>query len=109
MSSMLLKQSFYWFVGIVQSWKVGTYSMSSSASSKDGDACGRSAPKKAKTPIGKLDNEELKEGMHPHQEKEPLAAFPDNTNPTTGEIGGPRGPEPTRYGDWERKGRVSDF
>ncbi len=30
-------------------------------------------------------------------------------NPQTGEIGGPRGPEPTRYGDWERKGRVSDF
>jgi hypothetical protein len=25
------------------------------------------------------------------------------------EIGGPKGPEPTRYGDWERKGRVSDF
>lgn len=25
------------------------------------------------------------------------------------EIGGPSGPEPTRYGDWERKGRVSDF
>ena len=25
------------------------------------------------------------------------------------EIGGPAGPEPTRYGDWERKGRVSDF
>lgn len=23
--------------------------------------------------------------------------------------GGPRGPEPTRYGDWERKGRCSDF
>eukprot|EP00122_Pirum_gemmata_P006118 Pgem_evm1s5588 len=23
-------------------------------------------------------------------------------NPVTGEIGGPRGPEPTRYGDWER-------
>ena len=26
-----------------------------------------------------------------------------------GEVGGPKGPEPTRYGDWERKGRVSDF
>ncbi len=26
-----------------------------------------------------------------------------------GEIGGPKGPEPTRYGDWERNGRVSDF
>ena len=25
------------------------------------------------------------------------------------EIGGPKGPEPTRYGDWEAKGRVSDF
>jgi hypothetical protein len=25
------------------------------------------------------------------------------------ELGGPRGPEPTRYGDWERKGIVSDF
>lgn len=25
------------------------------------------------------------------------------------EIGGPKGPEPTRYNDWERKGRVSDF
>jgi hypothetical protein len=25
------------------------------------------------------------------------------------EIGGPAGPEPTRYGDWEHKGRCSDF
>jgi len=25
------------------------------------------------------------------------------------EIGGPSGPEPTRYGDWERKGRCVDF
>ncbi|HUJ02322.1 MAG TPA: DUF1674 domain-containing protein [Rhizomicrobium sp.] len=25
------------------------------------------------------------------------------------EIGGPKGPEPTRYGDWEKKGIVSDF
>lgn len=58
---------------------------------------------------GKLDDQETKEGLHPYQEKDPLPAFPDNTNPSTGEIGGPRGPEPTRYGDWERKGRVSDF
>jgi hypothetical protein len=26
-----------------------------------------------------------------------------------GEHGGPKGPEPTRYGDWERKGRCVDF
>ena len=25
------------------------------------------------------------------------------------EQGGPKGPEPTRYGDWEQKGRCSDF
>ena len=28
---------------------------------------------------------------------------------TPKEIGGPKGLEPTRYGDWEVKGRVSDF
>lgn len=41
--------------------------------------------------------------------EDPFARFPDNTNPTTGEVGGPTGPEPTRFGDWERKGRVTDF
>ncbi|MBV8131587.1 MAG: DUF1674 domain-containing protein [Alphaproteobacteria bacterium] len=25
------------------------------------------------------------------------------------EIGGPEGPEPTRYGDWEYNGRCTDF
>ncbi|TAN53924.1 MAG: DUF1674 domain-containing protein [Rhodospirillales bacterium] len=25
------------------------------------------------------------------------------------ESGGPEGAEPTRFGDWERKGRCSDF
>ncbi len=25
------------------------------------------------------------------------------------EVGGPKGPEPTRYGDWEHKGRCIDF
>ncbi len=26
-----------------------------------------------------------------------------------GERGGPKGPEPTRYGDWEKNGRCFDF
>ena len=26
-----------------------------------------------------------------------------------GEVDGPPGPEPTRYGDWEKGGRCSDF
>ncbi|MDR3450810.1 MAG: DUF1674 domain-containing protein [Alphaproteobacteria bacterium] len=29
--------------------------------------------------------------------------------PAHGEVGGAKGPEPTRYGDWQHKGRVSDF
>jgi hypothetical protein len=29
--------------------------------------------------------------------------------PATKEVGGPSGPEPTRYGDWEKKGLTSDF
>jgi hypothetical protein len=33
----------------------------------------------------------------------------DNDQPKPKEIGGPKGPEPTRYGDWEVKGRCIDF
>ena len=29
--------------------------------------------------------------------------------PDHGEVGGPRGLEPTRYGDWEKGGRCIDF
>ena len=36
----------------------------------------------------------------------PLAKIPEQM---PGEIGGPKGPEPTRFGDWEFKGRCSDF
>jgi hypothetical protein len=41
-------------------------------------------------------------------------AKPDDAAPTpsrnaTKEHGGPKGPEPTRYGDWEKNGRCIDF
>jgi hypothetical protein len=39
----------------------------------------------------------------------PSAAQDASTAKRPREIGGPSGPEPTRYGDWERNGRVSDF
>ncbi|GAB0089090.1 Succinate dehydrogenase assembly factor 4, mitochondrial [Sergentomyia squamirostris] len=58
-----------------------------------------------KTPIENLNQEETGQ-VNVYKDFPP---WPNNTNPHTGEIGGPRGPEPTRYGDWERKGRVSDF
>ena len=39
-----------------------------------------------------------------------LLTFADAARPPPPkEIGGPEGPEPTRYGDWEVKGRASDF
>lgn len=36
-----------------------------------------------------------------------VAETVDETRPR--EVGGPKGPEPTRYGDWERNGRCYDF
>ena len=38
----------------------------------------------------------------------PLAQAPGGAQQAE-EKGGPTGPEPTRFGDWERKGRCSDF
>lgn len=37
------------------------------------------------------------------------AATQDVAESKQRELGGPTGPEPTRYGDWERKGRCIDF
>ena len=33
----------------------------------------------------------------------------DNNAPLPKETNGPKGPEPTRYGDWENNGRCTDF
>ncbi len=41
-------------------------------------------------------------------EKSP-AQQPAEPAPRPREIGGPKGPEPTRYGDWEVGGRCTDF
>jgi hypothetical protein len=55
---------------------------------QEGEACGKAAAKassdkaktkRGKTPIGKLD--ELEEGTHPFQEKEPLKPWPGGVNP----------------------------
>lgn len=40
----------------------------------------------------------------PVPEREPVPGAPG-----TQEIGGRDGPEPTRYGDWEKNGRCIDF
>jgi len=41
---------------------------------------------------------------------EPAAAAPvARRGSPAREIGGPAGPEPTRFGDWEKNGRCIDF
>jgi hypothetical protein len=46
-------------------------------------------------------------GEAPAGRPEPPARPP--VQPAVPEIGGPKGPEPTRYGDWEKGGRCIDF
>ena len=42
---------------------------------------------------------------------QPQQPVPDQASnqQQTEEIGGVKGPEPTRYGDWEKNGRCTDF
>ncbi len=42
-----------------------------------------------------------------HAAETPLTDVPDKVAPE--EIGGRAGPDPTRYGDWEKNGRCIDF
>ena len=60
-------------------------------------------PKTAKAPQGA--------GPAPTAKQTPKTAAPKpaGADAKPKEIGGPSGPEPTRYGDWERKGICVDF
>ncbi len=40
---------------------------------------------------------------------EPSKSVPPEKPKKVEEIGGPPGPEPTRYGDWQFNGKVTDF
>jgi hypothetical protein len=45
----------------------------------------------------------------PEPKPAPPAAKPAAPQKPVAETGGPTGPEPTRYGDWEKNGRCIDF
>jgi hypothetical protein len=53
----------------------------------------------------------MKEQSHNKDEKPPQPTAGKAKPPAVEqrEIGGPKGPEPTRYGDWEYNGRCTDF
>jgi len=59
----------------------------------------------AEIPARKLSPEALRALAEAEERRR--AAGPPPAAPE--EINGPQGPEPTRYGDWERKGIISDF
>ena len=54
------------------------------------------------------DNDDPKERVEDKEEEYEKSKSYKNPDDVQ-EIGGPKGPEPTRYGDWEKGGRVSDF
>ncbi len=48
-------------------------------------------------------------GTQPSEPTPPAAGEGTGTAAVQKEIGGRDGPEPTRYGDWEKNGRCIDF
>ena len=63
-------------------------------------------PEQGLTPAARRALAEARERREEAQRQSDTAA---HTNAKQREVGGPAGPEPTRYGDWERKGIASDF
>jgi hypothetical protein len=61
------------------------------------------APEAARKPLPAVAQRALAEA---EARRQAAAAHP---HPMTKELQGPKGPEPTRYGDWENKGIASDF
>lgn len=62
------------------------------------DAAPQDAPEKILTPAARR---ALEEAQARRAAAEAAALAPED--------GGPKGPEPTRFGDWERKGIAVDF
>ena len=68
---------------------------------------GKTSMDDAPQPKKKADTDTAKMPASPREERKRRENI---AQPAAGEeIAGPEGPEPTRYGDWERKGRCIDF
>jgi hypothetical protein len=64
--------------------------------------CASPAPPRALTP-------EAKRALAEAEERRRLADARRAATPRPTEVGGRTGPDPTRYGDWEKNGIASDF
>ncbi|MGP1273847.1 MAG: DUF1674 domain-containing protein [Caulobacterales bacterium] len=56
----------------------------------------------ARKPLSPAAQRALAEAEERRKAADAQAALPE-------ELGGPKGPEPTRYGDWEKRGIAHDF
>lgn len=54
-------------------------------------------------------NSDTDTGTEPNAAGSPEAVAPNKERKAPKEIGGREGPEPTRFGDWEKAGRCIDF
>ena len=53
-------------------------------------------------------NSQTVDELHPDARRPPPPEFEGDTNPVTGEQGGPK-TEPLKHGDWSYGGRITDF
>jgi hypothetical protein len=84
-------------------WAAGKFAMTDDPSSPSAAIPG--AARKPLTPAAQRALAEAEE----RRKEERRKAAESNATPAQKEFQGPQGPEPTRYGDWERKGIASDF
>ena len=59
--------------------------------------------------VPKQPESKTKVGIEPAASTVPTTGTQEESAPAPAEIGGRKGPEPTRYGDWEKNGRCIDF
>lgn len=70
---------------------------------------GQAAPPKVLSPAAQRALAEAAERRAQAEAAAQAAAKAQGNEHRAKEYNGPQGPEPTRYGDWERKGIASDF
>jgi hypothetical protein len=66
-------------------------------------------PQSPAEPLDEIAKRIREAGERANAEAEARRMASNAKSPPPTEIGGPKGPEPTRYGDWERNGIASDF
>jgi len=92
--------------------KTGQYSTQTLVQGVDADLAenpAKGAPSITEIPIEKVARAGSKTESQAAKSTLSSSDEPGSQQDQPTEIGGPKGPEPTRYGDWEKNGRCYDF